>query len=97
MRGFTRALGTRCDHCHAAGPPGPDGREQLDFASDAKPEKETARTMIRMVRTINGDYIHKVDPTGQQNVTCGTCHRGHAIPEPYNPPPPATAAPAPQP
>ena len=103
MRGFTRALGTRCDHCHAAGPPDADGREQLDFPSDAKPEKETARTMIRMVLTLNGDYIHKIDPTGQQTVTCGTCHRGHVIPEPYNPPPagqgsaPAPAPPTPQP
>lgn len=106
MRGFTRALGTRCDHCHAAGPPAADGREKLDFASDAKPEKETARTMIRMVRSINGDYINKVDPTKQTQVTCGTCHRGHTVPEPYNPPAPQgpggggerpAPAPAPQP
>jgi len=89
MRGFTRALGTRCDHCHAAGPPAPDGREQLDFPSDAKPEKKTARTMLRMVRAINGDYISKVDTEKKNQVTCGTCHRGHVIPEPYNPPPPA--------
>ena len=98
MRGFTRALGTRCDHCHAAGPPDPNGREQLDFPSDAKPEKETARTMIRMTRAINADYIHKIDPSGQQTVSCGTCHRGHVIPEPYNPPPPpgqGSTAPAP--
>src|SRR4051812_46101307 len=72
MRGFSRALGTRCDHCHAAGPPGPDGKEQLDFASDAKKEKQVARTMVRMVRAINGDYISKVDEKPQQ-VTCGTC------------------------
>jgi hypothetical protein len=88
MRGFARALGTRCDHCHAAGPPGPDGREQLDFASDAKPEKSTARTMIRMVRTINGDYISKVAPKLDNPVTCGTCHRGHVEPEPFVPPTP---------
>jgi len=90
MRGFATALGTRCGHCHAAGTPGPDGRERLDFASDAKPEKETARTMIRMVRTINGDYINKVDPTRRQQVTCGTCHRGHTVPEPFTPPAPQT-------
>src|SRR6185312_3915081 len=85
--GFARALGTRCDHCHAAGAPGADGREQLDFASDAKKEKSVARTMIRMVRTINGDYISKVDEKPQQ-VTCGTCHRGHVEPEPFVPPAP---------
>ena len=71
MRGFTRALGTRCDHCHAAGPPAADGREQLDFASDAKPEKNVARTMMRMTRTINGDYISKVDQEKKNPVTCG--------------------------
>ena len=92
MRGFARALGTRCDHCHAAGPPDPNGKEELDFPSDAKPEKNTARTMIRMVRAINGDYISKVDPTHQQQVTCGTCHRGHTVPEPYVPPTPAAPA-----
>ena len=88
MRGFTRALGTRCDHCHAAGPPAADGREQLDFPSDAKPEKNVARTMIRMVRSINGDYIGKIDTEKKNQVTCGTCHRGHVIPEPYVPPAP---------
>ena len=94
MRGFARALGTRCDHCHAAGPPGPDGKEKLDFASDAKPEKNVARTMIRMVRTINGDYIAKVEQPKLDNpVTCGTCHRGHTQPEPFQPPPPAAPQP----
>lgn len=89
MRGFSRALGTRCDHCHAAGPPDPNGKEQLDFASDAKPEKNVARTMIRMTRAINGDYISKVDEKHEHPVTCGTCHRGHVVPEAYVPPEPA--------
>jgi len=100
MRGFARALGTRCDHCHAAGPPAADGKEQLDFASDAKPEKNVARTMIKMVHTINGDYISKVSPKLDNPVTCGTCHRGHTEPEPFKPAPPPGAqptAPTPQP
>src|SRR5258706_13241314 len=42
MRGFAKAPGTRCDHCHTANPPGP--KEPFDFASDAKPEKNMART-----------------------------------------------------
>src|SRR5260370_27512468 len=46
MRGFARALGTRCDHCHAANPPG--SAEQFDFASAAKPEKNMARPKLRM-------------------------------------------------
>jgi len=100
MRGFARALGTRCDFCHAAGAPGADGRPQLDFASDAKPQKENARTMIRMTRAINADYIKKVEPEMDNPVTCGTCHRGHQHPEPFNPPAPeqrAAPSPAPQP
>jgi predicted trehalose synthase len=92
MRGFARALGTRCDHCHAANPPG--SKEQFDFASDAKPEKNVARTMLRMVHSANNDYLAKVNPHGQM-VTCNTCHRGHTVPdanapaESTPPPPPS--------
>jgi hypothetical protein len=85
MRGFSRALGTRCDHCHAENPPG--SKERFDFASDAKPEKNVARTMLRMTQAINGEYLAKVNPH-DQNVTCMTCHRGNTVP----PPPPAAPA-----
>ena len=78
MRGFAKALGTRCDHCHTANPPG--SKEQFDFASDAKPEKNTARAMLRMVHATNFDYLAKVNPHGQM-VTCNTCHRGHTVPD----------------
>jgi hypothetical protein len=78
MRGFAKALGTRCDHCHAANPPG--SAEQFDFASDAKPEKNTARAMMKMVHAVNADYLAKVDPHGE-SVTCNTCHRGHTVPD----------------
>ena len=88
MRGFSRSLGVRCDFCHAAGAPSADGKEQLDFPSDAKPEKNVARQMIRMVRGINGDFIAKVDPKANNAVTCGTCHRGKPQPEPFTPAPP---------
>lgn len=94
MRTFARSLGTRCDHCHAAAPEG--SKEHLDFASDAKPEKEVARAMIRMTRTINGDYVSKVAEHGT-TVTCYTCHRGKVTPESTLPPaetpqqPPAAA------
>jgi hypothetical protein len=92
MRAFARALGTRCDHCHAANPPG--SKEQFDFASDAKPEKIAARAMMRMVHTANNDYLAKINPHGQM-VTCNTCHRGHTVPdanapaESTPPPPPS--------
>ena len=78
MRGFAKALGTRCDHCHTANPPG--SKEQFDFASDAKPEKNTARAMMRMVHATNFEYLAKVNPHGQM-VTCNTCHRGHTVPD----------------
>jgi Photosynthetic reaction centre cytochrome C subunit. len=83
MRGFARALGTRCDHCHAANPPG--SKEQFDFASDAKREKNAARAMLRMVRAVNAEYLSKVNPHGQM-VTCNTCHRGHTVPDTNAPP-----------
>src|SRR5258707_15429697 len=90
MRGFAKALGTRCDHCHTANPPG--SKEQFDFASDANPEKNTARAMLRMVHATNFDYLPKVNPHGQM-VTCNTCHRGHTVPDTTAPaegtPPPA--------
>ena len=48
-----------------------------DFASDAKPQKAAARTMLRMTRTINATWQNHVAPSG---VTCYTCHRGQNVP-----------------
>ncbi len=78
MRGLARGLGVKCNHCHVANPPG--SKEDFDFPNDAKPEKRTARTMLRMVRTINAQYISRVNGHGQ-TVGCITCHRGHTVPE----------------
>ena len=78
MRGFARGLGTRCNHCHVANAPG--SAEEFNFASDAKPEKKVARTMLRMARDINAGYISKVNAHGE-TVTCFTCHRGRTVPE----------------
>lgn len=99
MRGFARALGTKCDHCHAAAPAG--SKEHLDFASDAKPEKSVARVMLRMVHSINGEYIAKLDKGTDKadRVACITCHRGHVQPEipPAEEMKPAAGAPPPPP
>src|SRR4051812_38963462 len=57
MRNFSRSLGTRCEHCHVQTATTP--REEMDFASDAKPEKNVARTMMLMTRNINTNYISK--------------------------------------
>ena len=78
MRGIARSLGTRCNHCHVANAPG--SQQEFDYASDAKPEKKVARTMLRMVRDINANYVSKVNAHGQ-TVTCFTCHRGRTVPE----------------
>jgi Photosynthetic reaction centre cytochrome C subunit len=84
MRGFARALGTRCEHCHVENPPG--SKERFAFASDAKKEKNVARTMIRMTRAINTEYLPRVDAKVQK-VACITCHLGHTEPPPPPPPP----------
>ncbi len=90
MRGFAKALGTRCDHCHAANPPG--SKEQFDFASDSKPEKNMARLMMKMSHAANTD-LAKIDPHGQM-VTCNTCHRGHTVPDANAPAEGAAPAPS---
>jgi len=104
MRGFARALGVKCNHCHVRNPPG--SKEEFEFPSDAKPEKRAARTMLRMVRNINSNYINRLNEH-DQTVGCVTCHRGHTVPEialaplPPRPPrpgePPAEAPPEAQP
>jgi hypothetical protein len=102
MRFFSRSLGVRCGHCHVANPPGT--KPEFDFPSDAKPEKQTARVMMRMTNTINGDWVSKV-AEHDTKVTCMTCHRGKVTPNDFDPAPaappaqqrPAEAAPAPTP
>lgn len=107
MEGFAGSLGVHCDFCHAVDPNkiGPNGRPQLNFADDSKDDKKIARIMISMVQQINGDYISKasaLDPDAMgMKVTCGTCHRGHEMPEEFvipkehgpGGPPPAAAPP----
>jgi hypothetical protein len=80
MRGFTRALGVRCTHCHV----GTEGQplEAMDFVADTKAAKKTARAMIRMVQEINGEHLAKLEERADPNVSvaCATCHRGLAKP-----------------
>jgi hypothetical protein len=80
MSRFNAALGVQCTYCHVAN----------DFASDANPKKDVARTMLRMVQIIadrfpdtgndfrNSRYLPF--PEGKQYVTCFTCHQGAAVP-----------------
>lgn len=80
MGSFTRALGVRCDYCHAL----PQGHEPSpdDFAKDDKPTKLKAREMMKMVDAINADYLSKLDKRADPplKVECFTCHHGVAQP-----------------
>lgn len=94
MRSFEGALGVECGHCHVWYG---NGNPMNDFASDAKPQKNIARAMIRLVNTANEAIPMAVTASGLrtapqvEKVTCATCHRGKAIPEvpEYAPPAPA--------
>jgi hypothetical protein len=83
MRGYTKALGVECGFCHAGDPQA----HRMNFASDAKPDKAIARTMIAMTQEINTKYLSTVkDPDAtpaDKAVTCGTCHRGNQMPAPF--------------
>ena len=84
MKNFTRALGVRCPYCHV----GEEGMplEKFDFASDAKPQKEVARGMMRLAAEINGRLAKAMPAASAESgtatrVTCWTCHRGATHPE----------------
>ena len=77
---FEDGLGVACNFCHA---PGKEVGE-LDFASDAKPEKQIAREMMRTTIGINKKYFkvkHPMIGGDALTVTCNTCHNGVAFPE----------------
>ena len=80
MRGFATSLGVECGHCHVGDDPG--DLATLDFASDDKETKRTARTMLRMVEAINGQHLSDLGGEAPRiEVGCRTCHRGLARPE----------------
>jgi hypothetical protein len=74
------SLGVRCTYCHVY-----NGGDKWEWESDAKPEKQTAREMMRMTLAINKDSF-----SGNQGVTCYSCHRGqtHVVGMPPFPLPP---------
>ena len=82
MRGFTSALGVRCAYCHV-GDEGKDLKE-YDFASDAKPAKAKARTMVKMVDAVNDLYLSQLSKETYLGikVSCVTCHHGIPVPMP---------------
>lgn len=84
MKDWANGLGVRCNHCHV----GPEDLQGMDFASDEKPEKRTARKMLEMSRVINRQLMKELPiAEGRRSmvVSCFTCHR--ALPRPKNIPP----------
>src|SRR6185295_19402000 len=63
------SLGVKCTFCHVK------NGDKWDFVSDAKPEKGSAREMIKMVQGIN-----KGNFKGNPTIGCFTCHRGSEHP-----------------
>ena len=81
MEEWEHALGARCSFCHVRN----EDTKKMDWASDAKPEKEMAREMYKMTQAINKKYFHaKKDSTGrimESSLNCYSCHRGVSHPE----------------
>jgi len=91
MNYFASSLGRRCNFCHV------NTNGQWDYASDTKPEKNTAREMIRLVLDTNKNFFK-----GNTQVSCYVCHRGRnnpvnvpplPLPTPAGPPPGAGVGP----
>jgi hypothetical protein len=81
MHNFTQSLGVKCMFCHVH--TGDDFKSGWDMASDDKPEKNTARYMMKMTAGIDSAYFNFNNSTRTDTinaVTCVTCHRG--IPHP---------------
>ena len=80
MRNFAGGLGVRCNHCHV----GPDNLQGMDFATDEKATKRTARLMLKMVNEINGSFLKEIetDRTERMEVKCQTCHHRLTVPRP---------------
>jgi len=68
MDQYGRELGVKCEYCHAQSA----RTQQLDYASDDNPAKQTARVMIAMLDEINNKYLAQLDDQKYAVlVTCG--------------------------
>jgi predicted component of type VI protein secretion system len=85
MQAFTRSLGVQCSHCHVRG----------DFASEANPNKEITRGMMRMTGRLNAELLPGISGLTEPRVSCFSCHRGAAEPLVELPPPASPAPPPP--
>ncbi len=75
MRGYSLALGVRCEECHYVKTPG----EEPEFDSDKNPTKDVARGMMKMTANIN-EQIGHMNLKDSLQVSCVTCHHGTKLP-----------------
>jgi photosynthetic reaction center cytochrome c subunit len=84
------SLGVQCDYCHVQAKPDfsktPSNAGGWVWSSDDKPQKRTARDMMRMVIDLNANRF-----PGGARISCYTCHRGATQPERLPPLPPPAA------
>jgi photosynthetic reaction center cytochrome c subunit len=76
---FSQSLGVNCTYCH-------NTRETGDWSHGAMPTNATAYHGIRMVRSVNNDFMEvltpafpaqRLGPTGDvPKANCATCHQG---------------------
>ena len=81
MEGYSKALNVSCDFCHAGSK---TIKDDIDYASDDKPEKEITRMMMKLTAAVNKDYfdytiVYKAGET--MAVSCYTCHDGFPRPD----------------
>lgn len=80
MKHYNAALGVRCNFCHVRN----EQTQKMDYASDAKEEKNVTRSMMKMTNKLNiKNFGEKKSQYNQavMEVSCITCHRGKHHPE----------------
>jgi hypothetical protein len=81
MEVYSKALNVACAFCHAESK---TIKDDIDYASDDKPEKEITRMMMKLTAAVNKDYFDYtiVYKAGEKMaVSCYTCHDGFPRPE----------------
>jgi len=80
--GLPRRANEGCLFCHVGSMEVPSS--EWDWASDDKPTKVKARTMMAMVADINETYLSEIERTTRDDVSCYTCHAGRTNPMPLD-------------
>ena len=71
---WSQSLGVSCTHCH----------NTTNWASDEKPEKDIARSMVAMQSRIHREILDSLVMAykiSRPHLSCLSCHHGQAIPE----------------